>query len=110
MKIKDLLSCGMISHTTPQFLEETFQGVYASDLMSNVLRSAKSGNLFITTLANINAVAVASLCNLPAIVFCEGKTPSLEMITKAEEEEIVLLQTDQTMVEVIVSLINLGAL
>jgi len=110
MKINSLLTQGYISYTNPELLENDFQGCYISDLLSNVLRSSKPNEALLTTLSNMNTVAVASLANLPVVIFVEGKVPSKEMIQKANEEEIVLLSTEALSSTVVKHLVMLGAL
>ncbi|MCK7487885.1 MAG: hypothetical protein MZU97_22150 [Bacillus subtilis] len=44
-------------------------GAYVGDLLSIVMKSAKTGNLLVTVNATMNTVAVAVLIDLPAILF-----------------------------------------
>lgn len=78
-----------------------FDGVYAGDLLSHVMAHAKEGNLFLTIMANINAIAVASLLDLPVVVFAEGVIPTNDMIKKADDENIMVVCTSYNVVEVI---------
>ncbi len=78
-----------------------FDGIYAGDLLSHVMAHAKEGNLFLTIMANINAIAVASLLDLPVVVFAEGVIPTEEMIKKADDENIIVICTEYNVVEVI---------
>lgn len=110
MKISTLLTKGFISYTKNELLEQDFHGCYISDLLSNVLRSALPEEALLTTLSNMNTVAVASLSNLPVVIFVEGKIPTKEMIQKANEEEIALLSTEELSSQVVKHLIELGAL
>lgn len=110
MKISTLLTKGFISYTNNELLEKEFEGCYISDLLSNVLRSANPKEALLTTLSNMNTVAVASLANLPVVIFVEGKVPTKEMIQKANEEEIALLSTDWLSSQVVKHLVTLGAL
>lgn len=78
-----------------------FNGIYAGDLLSNVMAHAKENNLFLTIMANINTIAVASLLELPVIVFAEDVKPTEEMIQKANEESICIIITKLNVVDVI---------
>ena len=78
-----------------------FEGIYAGDLLSHVMAHAKENNLFLTIMANINAIAVASLLDMPVVVFAEGVNPTEEMIQKADDENIMVISTPLNVVEVI---------
>lgn len=101
LKIARLLELEIKELTNIQVLNQEFTGCYASDLLSNVLAKAKNQEGLLTTLSNMNVIAVASLLNLPFVLFLEGKMPNAEMIEKAEEEEIILLSTKKNCVETI---------
>ncbi|HRY78167.1 MAG TPA: hypothetical protein P5154_05325 [Candidatus Izemoplasmatales bacterium] len=106
MLVNDILDSRYRIWTVAETGKNAFSGCYAGDLLSVVLKSAKAGNLLVTIITNINTVAVAVLADLPAILFCEGAVPSGEMIRKAEEEQIALLSTGLTSVEVILDLVR----
>lgn len=101
MKIEEILEKieGKVLNQTLQ--TATFEGVYAGDLLSHVMAHAKENNLFLTIMANMNTIAVASLLELPVIVFAEDVLPTTEMIQKAEEENILLVATKLNVVEVV---------
>ncbi len=84
-----------------------FVDIYAGDLLSHVMGHAKENNMFLTIMSNMNSIAVASLLDLPVIVFAEGVMPTEEMINKADEESIVLVSTKLNVVEVIRAIYNL---
>lgn len=66
---------------------------YVSDLLSDVMGSAKDNQVWITIMKHLNSVAVASLVNIPCIVFAKGIKPEKEVISKAEEENICLVSS-----------------
>ena len=60
---------------TPLAVPETDRecsGVYVGDLLSWVMGRAKSGDVWITIMSNINIVAVASLADVACIILAEG--------------------------------------
>lgn len=75
-------------------LDKAPKGGYVGDLLSNVMRFAKEGNIWITVQTHINVIAVASLVGISCIIFPCGVKPSEETIAKAKEEHIALLSTD----------------
>jgi hypothetical protein len=108
MKIASILQGGYRLATRVGSDQSEYSGLYAGDLLSVVMKSARPGNVLVTVMANLNAVAVASLVDLPAIIFCEGRKAAPDMIQRAESEGIALLETDLKAVDVIVDLDRRG--
>jgi len=75
-------------------LDRTPAGGYVGDLLSNVMRFAKEGNIWITIQTHINVIAVATLIGVSGIVFACGVNPPEETIEKAKIEHIAILSTD----------------
>ncbi|RCK76604.1 MAG: DRTGG domain-containing protein [Ignavibacteriae bacterium] len=80
--------------TSEKFLNRTITGGYASDLLSDVIANAQSGNLWITMQTHINIVAVAVLKELSAIIIVNGRNPADDTIKKAEEQGVVIMCSD----------------
>lgn len=68
---------------------------YTSDLLSDVIANIKDDSILITIQAHKNTIAVASLRNAPAILFCNNRPVAPDVIEAAEQEEIVLLSTSE---------------
>ncbi len=68
---------------------------YTSDLLSDVMGNAPEGAILITIQGHKNTVAVAGLAGLPAVLLCNGRTAPEEMKTAAENENVVLLSTEE---------------
>ena len=81
---------------------------YASDLLSCVMTGAKADCIWVTLIANINIVAVASLLEIPAIIITENAQPDSATITRANQEGIVLLSTPAGNYQVVGKLWELG--
>ena len=60
-------------------------GCYVGDLLSWVMARAQSGNVWITVMGNVNAIAVATLTDVCCIVLTENAAlaamPSIFMVT-----------------------------
>lgn len=89
-------------------LTKEISGGYASDLLSNVMGQARSGNIWVTMQGHQNIVAVASLAGLAAIIVTGGVEPDKDAIRKAGSEDIVLLTTTLPSFEVVGRLYQLG--
>ena len=68
-------------------------GGYVSDLLSDVMGSAREGQVWITLQTHQNIVAVASLKDLAAIIIVKDLSPDAETIEKANIENIPVLST-----------------
>lgn len=77
------------------------KGVFVGDVLSLAMAHAKEGQIWVTVQGHLNAVAVAVLIGMPAILLVQGIKPSEAMKLKAKEEGIVLLGSDKSAYEVI---------
>ncbi len=68
-------------------------GAYVCDMLSDVMASAKSGQVWITIMKHLNVIAVASMTGIPAIIFAKGNEPETAVIEKAIEEGILLISS-----------------
>jgi anti-sigma regulatory factor (Ser/Thr protein kinase) len=73
--------------------------IYASDLMSDVLASGKSGSCLLTGLNTIQAAISSYMAEFKAIVFLRGKIPGDDICKFAEGKGIILLSTKWDMYE-----------
>jgi hypothetical protein len=69
---------------------------YTSDLLSDVMGNAAEGSTLITIQAHKNTVAVASLIGMKAIILCNGRTPTEDMVGAAMKEHIAIFGTDES--------------
>jgi hypothetical protein len=75
--------------------EVEVKGCYIGDLLSNVMGNAKTGQLWLTVMTNINIMAVAQLLELSGIVLLEGNTPMEGVIERANLEGIPIFITKE---------------
>ncbi len=78
---------------------ETFDGVYAGDLLSRAMSHVEAGNLWITIMNNVNVIAVASLAEAAAVLLAESVTLTPDALAAAEEKGICILSADQPVYE-----------
>lgn len=79
--------------------DKPIEGVYVGDLLSRAMSHVKADYLFITIMANTNAVAVASLTEAAAVILAEGVALPDEGIAAANENGITVLSTPLTAYE-----------
>jgi predicted transcriptional regulator len=78
-------------------LDNTIDGGYVSDLLSDVMGNAREGQVWITLQTHKNVMAIASLKDLAAVVLVKGLQPDADTLIQSEEEGIPFLgTTDQT--------------
>lgn len=72
MTINDLAqACGWKLLAGEDGQENEVDGCYIGDLLSLVMGRAQSGNVWLTVMGNLNAIAVAALADVSGIVLCE---------------------------------------
>lgn len=71
-----------------QGVHNTVSGCYIGDLLSWVMSRAQSGDIWLTVMGNVNAVAVAALTDAAGIVLVENATLDEEARLKADEQDI----------------------
>ena len=87
--------------------DRTFDGVYIGDLLSWVMGRAKSANVWITIMSNINIVAVASLTDVACIVLAEGVSLDDSVRTTAEQKGVNVYTSEKTAYELAAMLASL---
>ena len=88
--------------------ERGVEGVYIGDLLSWVMGRARSDNVWLTIMSNLNVVAVATLSDVSCILLCEGVTLEESVRSTAEEKGINILATSLTAYEAAKKLAELG--
>ena len=82
-------------------------GIYASDLMSDVLAYGKSGSLLLTGLNSVQAAISAYMAEFKGIVFIRNKIPGSETLKFAREKGMMILSTETDMYEACVRIANI---
>jgi len=104
--IKILLQCKVL--TGEEALSTEVEDVVASDGMSEILAFAKSGELMITGLINIQSIRTADIAGVVAVIYCRGKKPEANVIEFAKRKGIPVLVTDMVMFDICGILYNQG--
>ena len=94
----ELIEGDVVSHACG--IEYDFQTAFGFYLMSDVLAYVEEDTLLITGLTNQQVIRTAEMLDLKAILFVRGKKPCEEVIKLAEEKQIVLMTTKQTLFNV----------
>jgi len=70
------------------------QGVFVSDMVSDVMAGAAPGSLWITTQTHTNVVAAANLVDIAAVVVTSGRAVAPEVVEMANRAGLTILTTD----------------
>ena len=97
-EIAERLSLDVLTPTSDLDVEVT--GGYCGDLLSHVLASATSGDLWITIQHHANVVAVAQVAGLSAVVLADGKQPDDATRQRALDGGIALLGSNRSAFEI----------
>lgn len=101
MKVRTLIEeLGMTLITGDE--DKEVSGIYACDLLSWVISHAKTGDLWVTVMNNVNIVAVASLAEVACIVLAEGVAADEQVVKKASENGVTLLGSSMPTAEIVV--------
>lgn len=109
MKLKEIVEilhakviCG------EEFINREVATVLASDLMSDVLTINSDNMLLLTGLVNIQTIRTAEMSDIQIIILVRDKKASPEIIEMAEENEIVLIESQLSTYQVCGLLYSVG--
>lgn len=105
-EIKNLLQCDVLAGG--DHLQVDVTEVVASDGMSEILAFAKSKELMITGLTNIQSIRTADIAGVGAVIYCRGKLPEEKVIEFARQKHIPVLVTKMGMFDICGVLYNRG--
>lgn len=75
------------------FEPRNIDGVFISDMISDVMAGAKSGNLWLTVQTHKSIVPAANLVDVSAIIITSGKEVPKETVDLASKYNIAILST-----------------
>ena len=107
MTVNDLASAAGFSIVCDPCSDRTVSGVYIGDLLSWVMGKAKSDDVWITIMSNINVVAVASLSDVSCILLAEGVTIDRDIIDVANAKGVNVLTTELSAYEAAIRISDL---
>ncbi len=93
MKLEEIADRLGLEKLTPLF-DHDVDGVYISDMVSDVIANAKAGNVLITVQVHTNALAAANLVDICGIVVAQGKQPPEDVLKMAAKHQIGIFSTN----------------
>ena len=101
MKVSELIKAlNLEVITESDYSDKEVNGCYIGDLLSRVMGKAQEKNAWITIMNNINILAVATLTEVSCIILCENVGIDENVLSKANEEGIVILKSPKSAYEI----------
>lgn len=91
-----------------KFEHRKVEGVFVSDMLSDVMANAKSSNLWLTVQTHKSIVPAANLVDVSAIVITSGKVVPQETIDLASRYNVAILSTELPTFELVGKLYGMG--
>jgi hypothetical protein len=88
--------------------EKDIEGVFISDMVSDIVAGAPAGSLLLTIQTHKNLIATANLVDVAAIIYVREKTPADDVIELANRAKITLFGTDLDAWKLAIKLHELG--
>ena len=83
-------------------------GVFVSDMLSDVMAGAESGNLWVTVQTHKNIIPAANLVDISALIITNGKKVPDDTIELANKHHIAVFTTSMKTFELVGKLYGLG--
>lgn len=94
MKVSELKENSHFTILNNSINDCTLSCVYTCDLLSLVMSKAKEKCAWVTIMANINSIAVASLADIGCLVIADNTPVDANVINKANDHNITLIRSD----------------
>jgi predicted transcriptional regulator len=91
-----------------KFEHREISGVFVSDMLSDVMAGAQTGNLWLTIQTHKNIVPAANLVDVAAVVITGGKSVPQDTIDLASKYNIAILASKLPTFELVGKLYALG--
>ena len=99
MTVKQLIDTGKFTVVNEGDTGRQIEKVFCCDLLSIAMGKAPADCAWVTVMANINTLAVASLADVAVVVLAEGSRLDEVSVAKAVEQGINVLATQEPIFE-----------
>ena len=107
MTVKNLCEKLNLTVLTQGDCEKEITGCYSGDLLSWVMSRAREGDVWLTVMGNVNAVAVAVLSDCACIILTENSPLDEAAREKALQQGVTFLSSDRNAYELSVEISKL---
>lgn len=96
MQIDDLITqCNLRVLVGGEHMEQEVSGCYIGDLLSWAMGKVHAGDVWLTVMGNVNAIAVAVLTEASCLVLVDNASLDQEAKERAIQQGVVVLSTEQ---------------
>ena len=107
MKLQDIIEKLSLKALT-NVEDKDVQGVFISDMLSDVMSVAQAGNLWLTVQTHKNIVSAANLIDVGAVIVTHNKKLNEDTINLANRFHVAIFSTSDTTYEMTRKLIEIG--
>lgn len=107
MKLQEIIEKANLKALT-NVEDRDVTGVFISDMLSDVMTSARGGDLWVTVQTHTNIVSAANLVDIAAVVVSQGKNVPQNTIDLANRFHVIILSTSRSTFELASRLIEIG--
>jgi serine kinase of HPr protein (carbohydrate metabolism regulator) len=107
MKLKEIVKKLNLSELT-KIEDKDINGVFISDMLSDVMGSAKPADLWLTVQTHKNIVSAANLVDIGAVVVTHNKKVPKDTIELANRFNVIILSSDLSTFDIVSKLIEIG--
>ncbi len=109
MKLKELIEeLDLQVKSGAERIDRDVHGGYVSDMLSDVLKHASEGDVWVTVQIHMNVMAIASLKDVAAVIIANAREPEQDALDKAAEEGIPVLGSAMNSYEIVGRMYQLG--
>lgn len=96
MTVQDLREKLSLETLVEGNMSNELHGCYIGDLLSWVMAKAKSGNVWLTVMGNVNSIGVAVMSDIACIVLTDQAAFDEPAKQRAEENQVPVLRTPES--------------
>lgn len=107
-KVKDILNENYTLLTEIKTIDNNYQGVYATDLLSSAIKHMKHQEALITIIASQTTISLAMMLDVEVVIIVDHQEVQQKLIDRANQENIAIINTDLLTHEVIIDFYKRG--
>ena len=108
MRVSEFVNISGSSILTGHYEDREIICGYTCDLLSHVMGKGQADMAWITVQAHMNVIAVASLLDFACVIIPENLPVDPSIVSKAAQEDIILISSDRTSYELVALLAGCG--
>ncbi len=88
--------------------DKEVSGVFISDMLSDIMSSAETGNIWLTVQTHKNVVSAANLIDIAAVIVTNGKKVPEDTIELANRFHVIILSSPLSSFQLASKLVDAG--